>query len=185
MKSGSIQTPASTSPIVSVCDELQYSLREGPCLSAIWSGECFVVEDVAQDPRFPKWGPAAAAAGVGSIVSLRLFTSAQVMGALNIYSRTALAFSEEDVDVATIFASHAATALAAAKLVSGLETAVLTRHTIGIAQGILMSRYGITADRAFDVLRRYSTHTHTKLRAVALSIVESGHLPPDGGDTST
>lgn len=179
MKGGSVETPVSTSPIVDACDELQYSLREGPCLGAIWTGDIFVVEDIARDPRWPKWGPAAAAQGAGSIVSLRLFTSSQILGALNIYAGKPFAFQQEDVDVAVIFATHAATALAAAKLVTGLEVAVLTRHTIGIAQGILMSRYGITADRAFDVLRRYSSHTHTKLRDIASFVVESGHLPSE------
>lgn len=185
MKNGSIETPVSTSPIVDACDDLQYSLHEGPCLSAIWSGESFIVKDVAHDPRFPNWGPAAAAEGAGSIVSLRLFTSSKVLGALNIYSARPFAFTQDDVDVAVIFARHAATALSAAKLISGLETAVLTRHTIGMAQGILMSRYGITADRAFDVLRRYSSSTNTKLRDVAVSVVESGHLPQVTDDRPT
>ena len=177
MKGGNVETPVSTSPIVDACDELQYTLREGPCLGAIWNGETYVVEDIAHDPRWPNWGPAAAAEGAGSIVSVRLFTSNQVMGALNIYASEPFAFTSEDVDVATVFAVHAATALSAAKVVSDLQTAVLNRHTIGIAQGILMNRYGLTKERSFEVLRRYSSRTNTKLREVAQFVVDSGSLP--------
>ncbi len=55
-----------------------------------------------------------------------------------------------------------------------------TRELIGQAQGILMERERITADQAFDVLRRASQHMNTKLRAVAEHLVESGESPDTG-----
>ena len=186
MRGGSVQTPVSTSTIVeSVCDALQYNLREGPCLQAIWNEELYLVNDLATDERFPKWGPAAAAEGAGSILSVRLFTNAQVMGALNLYAGKPFSFDNDDVEVAVVYASHAAVALSAAKVVTDLNTAVLTRHLIGMAQGILMNRYGINQERAFEVLRRYSSHSNTKLRDVAQSVVDSGSLPTEDPRTAT
>jgi AmiR/NasT family two-component response regulator len=51
---------------------------------------------------------------------------------------------------------------------------------VGQAQGILMERERITADRAFDVLRRVSQHMNIKLREVAETLVETGESPDIG-----
>jgi AmiR/NasT family two-component response regulator len=81
------------------------------------------------------------------------------------------------VDLAVIYGLHAANAMSTALLVEGLQTAVQSRHMIGVAQGILMHNYGIGMEQAFEVLRRYSSHTNVKLREVARHVVESGDLP--------
>ncbi len=54
------------------------------------------------------------------------------------------------------------------------------RELIGQAQGILMERERITADQAFDVLRRASQHLNVKLREIATRLVESGESPTTG-----
>jgi len=84
---------------------------------------------------------------------------------------------------ALILASHAGTALHALEarlalrksqdLAAGLEM----RSIIGQAQGILMERERITADQAFDVLRRASQHLNRKLRDVAQQLVDTGESP--------
>jgi AmiR/NasT family two-component response regulator len=47
-----------------------------------------------------------------------------------------------------------------------------------------MERERITAEQAFDVLRRASQHLNTKLREVAQELVDTGERPPTGGDRS-
>ena len=66
------------------------------------------------------------------------------------------------------FAAHAANALGAARLVTGLQNAVHSRHLIGVAQGILMNRYELTLEQSFDVLRRFSSQANIKLRDLEL-----------------
>jgi AmiR/NasT family two-component response regulator len=51
------------------------------------------------------------------------------------------------------------------------------RKVIGIAMGILMERYSIEADRAFDVLQRHSQANNIKLREVAQMIADRQPLP--------
>jgi AmiR/NasT family two-component response regulator len=51
---------------------------------------------------------------------------------------------------------------------------------IGEAQGILMERERITADQAFDILRRASEHLNTKIRDVAQALVDTGESPQTG-----
>jgi len=92
-----------------------------------------------------------------------------------------------------ILATLAATALDAAVDRRGadersahLERAILTREVIGQAQGILMERARITAEQAFDILRRASQHLNEKLRDVAQALVDTGEDPEVGpGRTSS
>ena len=47
-----------------------------------------------------------------------------------------------------------------------------------------MERERITADRAFDVLRRASQHMNLKLREVAQTLIETGETPRTGVPSS-
>ena len=55
--------------------------------------------------------------------------------------------------------------------------AVDGRTVIGQAQGILMERYGITADQAFTVLKRLSQDRNVKLNQLASEFVEHRRFP--------
>ncbi len=175
-----VETAASTSPVVEKADARQYELGEGPCLQAIWSHDTFIVDDMLDDPRWPRWGPEAADMGLRSILAIRLFTHGETHGALNLYASSPRHFEEEDVAVGHIFAAHASVALAAARKEDHLLKAVDARHLIGQAQGILMERFDIDADRAFNVLRRYSQDRNVKLRTVAEEVIESRALTEPG-----
>ena len=174
---GRLATVVSTDDRVRAFDEWQYELGEGPCLDVTVHEECYLVEDVRSDGRWPRWTPRVAEAGCGSVLSVRLATESQILGALNLYAARARAFDRDDVDLVLIFASHATAAANAARLVTGLQTAAQTRHLIGVAQGIIMQRYDMGMEAAFEVLRRYSSHANVKLREVAAMVVEQRLLP--------
>jgi GAF domain-containing protein len=174
---GRVESAASSSPLAGLCDSLQHELGEGPCLDAVWDRECFLVRDTRSDTRWPRWGPRVAEAGVGSVLSIPLRGRTDSLGALNMYAGRPHAFTVEDVDVALVYAAHAANAMTSARLVSGLQDAVQTRHLIGVAQGILMQRYGLTLEHSFEVLRRYSSERNIKLRELAAQVVEHGRMP--------
>ena len=61
-----------------------------------------------------------------------------------------------------------------------LQGAFGRRALIEQAKGILMASHGVTADRAFELLRDHSQHTGHKLADVAASIIDSHQLllPP-------
>ena len=174
---GSFETLAPTGPLVSEADQLQYQLREGPCVEAAWEEETFVSNDLAQDPRYPNWGPKAAAMGFGSLLAARLSIGGTTIGALNLYSTQTREYSAEDRDTAVTFASHAAATLMTVRERENLKEAVEGRTLIGQAQGILMERFELDAARAFAVLRRFSQSQNIKLRKVAELVVENGGLP--------
>ena len=56
--------------------------------------------------------------------------------------------------------------------VVGLRAALASRHIIGMAQGILMLRYGVDEAKAFAFLARTSQQENVKLREVAQRIVQ-------------
>jgi GAF domain-containing protein len=176
---GRVETSASTSELATACDELQYDLREGPCLEAVWDEDFYLVDDAADDSRWPRWGRRVARLGVGSVLAVRLSAEGETLGALNLYAEQPHAFGADDVDVARIFTVHASNALNRARLVSGLQAAIQGRHLIGVAQGILMATHDLTMEQAFDLLRRCSSESNTKLRDLAQHVVDTGHLPDE------
>ena len=64
---------------------------------------------------------------------------------------------------------------------ANLEIALRSSREIGAAIGILMSRYRIATDSAFEMLRLVSQHTNRKVREVAADVVETGELPVPPG----
>lgn len=179
---GTVETVAASHPVVESADALQYTLHEGPCLTAAENNGVYVIEDTSTDARWPQWGPGVAALGLRSVLSIHLFTDVQALGALNLYAQDLRTFSRDDVDIARVVAAHASVALARFRIEHNLWSAVDARHLIGQAQGILMERYSISAEKAFAVLRRYSQNHNRKLHDIAAGLVSTGELPDRPGD---
>lgn len=178
-----VETAAATSDQVGRAHALEIELDEGPCRELARGGrEGLIVADLAADDRWPRWAAAVLDSGLRSVVCVPLETATRRHGALTVYAPTPDAFDAEDLAIATIFARHASVALAAAQESDGLHRAMDGRKVIGIAMGRLMERHGIDADRAFEVLRRYSQAHNIKLRVVAHAVAEGGQLP--GGSSS-
>jgi hypothetical protein len=178
---GRFETPVSTAALATSLDHLQYQLDEGPCVEATRTPGLGITAsaDVGAGREFPRWGPAAAAAGVGSVLAVGLFPVAGQarVGALNFYSFVPGGLDTADRDMALILASHASTALAAttanteAELEKAhLRTALSSRDVIGQAKGILMERRGVDADEAFQILRRASQSLNVRLVEIATTL---------------
>ena len=170
---GRIETAVPTSPEVAKAHQMQIELNEGPCLQVINADnvDSYVIGDTASDTRFPTWGPSAARLGFRSVISVVLNTSQKRFGSLNVYSSEPEAFDRDDLAVVEVFSHRAARAMAVAEDIAGQTTAMDTRKLIGQAQGILMERLDIDADRAFEYLVRQSQARNEKLRVIAEWIV--------------
>jgi transcriptional regulator with GAF, ATPase, and Fis domain len=166
-----VETPAATTDRVDKAHQLQAAFDEGPCLDAITGRATYLTDDVLSDRRWMRWGPAAAELGIHSAIGVRLATRERGYGSLNIYADRPSAFTQADAEVAELLAAHATAAFAVAERAEGLATALETRTTIGQAQGILMQKFDIDADAAFQFRRRISQHENKRLLAVAEAIV--------------
>ena len=110
------------------------------------------------------------------VLSYRLFTTEESLGALNLYSREPEAFDRDDIYNGEALAAHVSVALAASRQAEQLGIAI-TRTVIGQAEGILMERFDISADQAFAVLGRVSSHSKVKLNRVAEQLVRTRETP--------
>lgn len=185
---GGYRTAASTSSAATEVDQAQYDADEGPCLDAF--AQSVVYAASFPDRRWPSLAARPTESGVRSVLSYRLTSSRDgvdsAAGSLNSYGLTADAFDDEALEIGLVLAAHASVAartvqertdLAAAG--AGLQQALLSRDVIGQAKGILMERLHVTAEDAFDMLRRSSQHLNLKLRHVASRLAETGELPDE------
>ena len=172
-----VETLAATDPLVTKLDQVQLEVGAGPDIEVVQDRYSVSVPDTRTETRWPEWARAAADVGIGSMIGTRLYTSATTIGSLNLYAVEPGKFDVSDSEVAHVLARHAAIALDTARDTENLWKAIDARKLIGQAQGILMERYQIDADRAFDVLRRFSQDRNVKLNLVARELVETGRLP--------
>jgi GAF domain-containing protein len=174
-----LETPAYTDDSALRSDELQYELGEGPCMDAAWREELIRSRDLMHEDRWPIWAPRVVEEfGARSMLCVQLFTTGDSLGALNMYSRSVDGFAgEDDEQDALALAAHISVALRAAQQVEQLTSALERRTVIGQAEGILMERFDMPADRAFAVLRRVSSTSNTKLHEVAQTLIRTRETP--------
>jgi GAF domain-containing protein len=173
-------TIVATADFVREVDTIQYSIGEGPCISAAAERRTFTSGSLGGETRWPRFGPRVARLGVHSVLSLPLLSPEGVFGAMNVYAHGKHVFDEHAVQVGELFSVPAAIAvenaqvLARAKrLANNLQAALVSRAVIDQAIGIVMSRTGATSAEAFDRLRTRSQVEHTKVSMVAQSIVDA------------
>nr|WP_170949069.1 GAF and ANTAR domain-containing protein [Rhodococcus sp. 06-621-2] len=130
-----------------------------------------VNNDVANDPRWDQYRRLITAdTPIRSTAGFYLTLAGVELGVMSFYSHRPRFFTPAVLDDCAIFADHAAVALKAARAEdrsTQLAEAVASNREIGIAIGILMSRYTVTEGAAFDMLVVASSHTNRKLRDVA------------------
>jgi len=178
-RDGAPTTVASSGKLAEEVDETQYDVGRGPCLDAVRTGESVLVSDLADDSRWPSYGPRAVGLGIASSLSVPLLVDAQPVGAFNIYSLRTGSFDSDSVRrLATDLAGYAAVVLnnaslyfTAASRADQMAEAMKSRAVIEQAKGILMAQRRCSPDEAFEVLVRLSQETHRKLREIAETLV--------------
>lgn len=178
------RTAAYTDERVLRLDHEQYLTGKGPCLDAAKTRR--PVRATMNDQHWPSFVAAARAEGVLASLSAPLIltpadSSAQgeLVGSLNIYSRSASAFDPFDEELMRLYTVTASNAITNARhwqhsrdTVAQLETALVSRSDIDQAKGVLRERTGCTADQAFAALVELSQHYNIKLRDVAHQLLE-------------
>ena len=171
---------AVTDPLIERIYASQIEADDGPMITALRSRGLVRVPDVRTDRRWPLWSEFVCPSGIRTALHLPLMAGERASGVLSLYSEVPNALVDDDEAVAHILARHAAVAVASAQHEVTLSLAVDARKLIGQAMGILMERYGLSDDRAFEVLKRYSQDSNTKLRDVAQQLIDTRKLPVNG-----
>ena len=170
---------ATSDAVAARADALQYDLGEGPCLRSAERDSNYLLFDIAEESRWPRYCAALAEnTPIRSVLSLQLVAASSA--ALNLFAEQPGAFADDDIDLAIVFAAHTSSLVAlheAKDQAANLEMALKTSREIGAAVGVLMAHRRVTHDDAFALLRVASQNLHRKLRDVASEVVETGALP--------
>ncbi|AQT82973.1 hypothetical protein B1R94_20650 [Mycolicibacterium litorale] len=169
-----VSTLAATHTYPALLDGVQAEFNEGPCLSAAWFQHTIHIDDLAADARWPHYRAAALArTPVRSILSFRLFGDGHVAGALNLYADNPGAFDDDSIELGLIFAAHTSVAWNSLRREQQFRSALASRDLIGQAKGMLMERFDIDAVAAFDLLRKLSQESNTRLVDIAERLLTS------------
>lgn len=110
-----------------------------------------MIPDIVTDARWPQWGPAAHRCHrTRSVLTFRLFTIKNVIGALSMYSTKPDAFSADDKAEGAALAAHIDVA------VLGSEAARPVRDSVGLPhrhRSGVRDRDGAIQDRRSQILR--------------------------------
>jgi len=181
---GHLATVAASDQTISDMDASQYATGEGPCVDASVDGRWFHAESLDTETRWPAFTPRAQALGINAILSSPLLAEGRPFGALNIYSRTAMAFAPKDQELASVLAAEASLMLTSAgvdvtdeQLSSRRNEALGTRRLIAQAEGVIMEREGVEADDAYSMLCDYSRRSNRPFRERAEDVVASTKRP--------
>jgi GAF domain-containing protein len=175
-KGGKFESLATTDDLPHKLDELQVKYGEGPCVQVALDELIARSDDFREEQRWPRYSAAVAEMGVLSGLSFKLYTSERTAGALNLFSFKVNAFDAEAETIGAVLAAHAAAAIMASRQEQQLESALSTRDRIGQAKGIIMERYGVDDVRAFEMLRRLSQDSNTRLVDIAQRVIDTrGH----------
>jgi transcriptional regulator with GAF, ATPase, and Fis domain len=165
-------------------DELQFTVGEGPCLDSVTHQIPMLVVDLAEEPRWPAYGPALLAHNIRSVHALPIVVAAEFIGALDLFRAQPGQLEGDDLAGAIIAAELAAIAvldlldadLQAAvsdpKSNAWAELNALSRAEVSQATGMLVAQLGVEPAEALVRLRAYAYATGRCATEVARDIIE-------------
>ena len=179
VRSGKPVTYGATSTLPASADERQYAAGRGPCLDAALGNQAVIVEDAANDDRWPEALTGMVTDGIRSSLSIPLPVQGETIGSLNVYASEPGVFTTVTLGLGQRLASYAAVVVANAvafanvsEAARNMQTAMESRAAIEQAKGIIMARAGCDADTAFGLMVQQSQYENRKLRDIAAELVE-------------
>ncbi len=141
-------------------DEAQCSFDDGPARMAVRSGEFVSVGDITLERRWPGYAAAAAAEGMGSLVSVPLVPAEVFRAAVNLYAPWPHVFTSADITAAAALARQVSRTLRLVQQLAvswgagaDLSSAQLSRVLAGLALRTLVRDFGFSEEGALDYLR--------------------------------
>ncbi len=169
-------TAAASDEVARRIDDLERLLREGPCVDAIEQDDSYVEARLVDGSRWPQLAERVLTeTPVRGMVGFRLSLGDGQVGALNLFSRTPDALTEQSLHegmVLASFVSVSAYAAAERRSAATLREGLASNREIGKAVGLMMAFHRISDQEAFEVLRKASQDMNIKVTEVARQVVE-------------
>jgi PAS domain-containing protein len=165
-------------------ERAQRDLGEGPCVDAFGRDTVVWTADLRSDPRWPRLGPAGAGNHVRGVLAVPVGPPGRRLGTVNAMTRRPRPWSGADAAAAAALAAVVGRLLGSAgqarhrgDLVVQLQGALDSRILVEQAKGVLMEREGLSAQGAFERLRRQARARSRKVDEVAREVI-AGRAPP-------
>lgn len=153
-----------------------------PGIQAFSSGHVVHSPDLSSEGRFGTYpGQMLAETRVRSVLSLPLRLRGETLGVLTLYAGSPAAFDEGAIRRAQELADLAAVAVDASLThdrADNLSRALGNSRAIGLAVGVLVERYKMTPEQAFQQLSHASQNSNCKLADLARELAETGEFTP-------
>jgi GAF domain-containing protein len=171
-------TAATTARVALELDLVQYDLDDGPCLTSFRTMGTLRIDLIDQDDEFPHFAVAARERGIRAVLSVPATWGGEVVGTMNLYSRTR-PFDETAVSVASVLTAQVAIAIsrspefvAARAVVEEAQRNADDHADINLATGLLMVNEACTAEQADGLLRQAALHDEKTILDIAHRIIE-------------
>jgi transcriptional regulator with GAF, ATPase, and Fis domain len=177
---GGLRMAAASSEQARLVELFAIQADDGPCSDCVRTGFPVSSPDLAAEAaRWPRFAPAARAAGFQAAHAVPMRLRRTVIGALNLLNTQADGVGEESVhlgqalaDVATIGMLQQRAIHDGAILVEQLHTALNSRVVIEQAKGVLSAHGSMDMHHAFTALRQYARSNNLRLSDLARTIAE-------------
>jgi ANTAR domain len=164
-------------------ERAQRDLDEGPRIDAFARNEVVRSTDLRADPRWPRLGPAVATNRIRGVLSVPVGLGADILGTCNAITHSPRGWTA----AAAIVAFGAVTgrllrttteARRKGDLAVQLQTALDSRIVVEQAKGVLMEREGLSAQAAFERLRRQARSRSIRLDDLARQLIAGRRAEP-------
>lgn len=186
-----LEVVASTSERSSFFGLLQLNAGEGPCITAVTTGELATSENLAElQRRWPRFAEASQQRGYVGVHAIPLRLRDTVVGSLNLFRESEGALNGADAraaqalaDVATISLLQQRTIENATLEASQLQRALDSRVVIEQAKGYVSRALDVDMDTAFRLIRQHARSNQERLSDVARAVSAQQLAPAelDGG----
>lgn len=185
--SGSQRYVLGTDEPAAALERAQEALGEGPCVDCFVLGEPSWTDDLQHDDRWPRLRHEMRGRGVRAVLGLPTRVGGLPVGSLNVYRGSSFDWDDSDVDAVERYNAVVESVLAGAvaartgdRVARQLQEALDRRVVIERAVGLLMSRHGIDAVGAFNLLRGAARDARRPVADVAGQVLAAGGLPGSG-----
>ncbi|WP_218951909.1 GAF and ANTAR domain-containing protein [Amycolatopsis anabasis] len=178
---GALNVVAASSEQARLAELFQLQNDEGPSLDCFRAGEAVHGADLTvAAARWPRFVPAAMAAGFGAAHALPLRLRDEIIGVVNLFSADSGELDRELADVGQALADVATIGILAERatrrremLSEQLQAALNSRIVVEQAKGVLAERFGVGVAEAFDSMRGFARDHGRKLLVVARAVVDN------------
>jgi len=181
---GDLQVLASTSEQADFVEVMQLNAGQGPCVECFTRGVPVSIADISvPSDEWPEFRDAALAQGFLAVHATPLRLRGNVLGAMNLFSKSVGVLNDQDqaiaqalADVATIGILQERSIRESHVVTAQLHRALESRVIIEQAKGVLAALGNLDMEQSFRLLRDYARSTNLTLHAVALGVTDRSLL---------